>query len=400
MADDSVQRPLADSNKAEPSRVRRWFARLLYLLYLAIILEVGLQLFYFVTVGQWLPMRMSVPMFARNEHCEFFNRANLKLTHNSGEFKTTIYTNGQGLRTSAEAADYPLGKQAGKRRILLLGPSFAFGWGVDYEQSFASLLQAKLFNDPAFGPDVEVLNAGVPCLGPVQELNWYQHEGKKFEPDLVIQFVYGSTVVPSGGEWNSVEVDDNGFLIKKNATTKQRIVGYAKNSALVYYLWQAAIHAESWFDQPQGGAKVEGAGREMPLHGAFNPDSPEVIDSMKFYTDLRATVEQTGAKLLVVYFPLSYCVHEGDRSRWAHLGVVDIERQNQFDADFCQYLQEQGFDCLNLTDNLKAAAAAGERLYYYVDIHWTPAGNEVAARAVAGFLKESSLTTPLRHPAN
>jgi hypothetical protein len=304
-----------------------------------------------------------------------------------------IYTNGQGLRTSAEGADYPLGKQPGKKRILLLGPSFAFGWGVNHEQTFAARLEAMLQGTPEFGPNVEVINAGVPSLGPVAGLNWYRHVGHKFEPDLVIQFVHGTMQADSTGRWNDVELNEHGQLIPKNATMQKRAIAYAKNSALVYYGWQAVTRIMSWFYQPTSGDKIEGAGREMQLYDAFKPDSPEVVDSMKFYEDLRSTVEQSGAKLLVFFMPLSYCVHEGDIARWAHLDTINVERQNRYNADFIHYLKSIGFDCIDITDDSKRAAAEGQRLYYFVDIHWTPEGNELAARAAARHLKQGAPRT-------
>ena len=35
---------------------------------------------------------------------------------------------------------------------------------------------------------------------------------------------------------------------------------------------------------------------------------------------------------------------------------------------------------------MRAAARAGRRLYFDVDIHWNGAGHEVAARSVADFM--------------
>jgi hypothetical protein len=387
MSDSSMATPSPTAASKPPlSRRRRWLKRVLYLAYLAVVLEIGLQLFYFFTVGQWLPSRVNLPIYAVNEYSEYFNKPDLSLRHNTNEFQTMIYTNGQGLRTSADAADYPLGKQPGKKRILLLGPSFAFGWGVDYEETFAAQLQEMLQGSAEFGPNVEVINAGVPALGPVQGLNWYRHIGQKFEPDLVIQFINGSMKVDSSGRWNDAEVTEQGYLSRKGATAMQRAIGYAKNSALVYYGWQATTRILSFFHQPASGDKIEGAGREMEIHDMFEPDDAEVADSMKFYQDLRSTVEQSGAKLLIVFSPLSYCIHEEDTSRWAHLGVRDIERQKRYNADFCRYLQSVDFDCLDVTDDSKQAAAEGPRLYYFVDVHWTPAGNELAARAAARHL--------------
>jgi hypothetical protein len=370
-----------------PGRRRRWLKRLLYLIYLAVVVEIGLQLFYFISVGQWLPSRANLPMYAPNEYSGHFNKINLELPHNSSEFQTMIYTNGQGLRTSAEAADYALGKVPATKRILLLGPSFAFGWGVNYEETFAARLQEKLQGAAHFGPNVEVINAGVPSLGPVQGLNWFRQVGMKFEPDLVIQFIYGSMAVDSSGSWNNVEVNEEGHLTRKDATTKERLAGHAKNSAVVHYGWQAVTRIASLFHEPQSGDRIEGVGREMEIRDSFNPANPEVIDSMKYYEDLRRTVEQTGAKLLVILIPPSYCVHESDAVRWARLGPENIELMNRYNSDFCRHLKSLGFDCLNVTGDLRQEAEKDQRLYYLVDIHWTPEGNEVAARAAAEHLK-------------
>jgi hypothetical protein len=62
--------------------------------------------------------------------------------------------------------------------------------------------------------------------------------------------------------------------------------------------------------------------------------------------------------------------------------VRNAEGQRRFDAAYCSYLENHGVPCLNITDDLRHAARA-ERLYYWLDIHWTPAGNRVAAQAVA-----------------
>jgi hypothetical protein len=46
---------------------------------------------------------------------------------------------------------------------------------------------------------------------------------------------------------------------------------------------------------------------------------------------------------------------------------------------------------LDLLPALREAAERGQRLYFPVDIHWTPAGHELAARAVADLVLRSGL---------
>ena len=131
-----------------------------------------------------------------------------------------------------------------------------------------------------------------------------------------------------------------------------------------------------------------GAGRELVQAEVFDAESPEVREALAFYADLSRVAEREGAQLLVVYFPLSYVIHPEDQGRWRHHGLQDVAAQMAVDGAFCAHLDALGTPCFNATEALLEAANSGERLYYWLDIHWTPEGNEVVARAVADHLLE------------
>ena len=128
------------------------------------------------------------------------------------------------------------------------------------------------------------------------------------------------------------------------------------------------------------------AGREMAAPTDFDPTRPKVREAMLIYNRLASVVRETGARLLVVYFPLSYAIHREDESRWRHLGILDSRRQMAFDAAFVRYLNEHQVHSIDLTPQLKTSAQAGQRMYNWIDIHWTPAGNAEAAKTVADYL--------------
>jgi hypothetical protein len=88
----------------------------------------------------------------------------------------------------------------------------------------------------------------------------------------------------------------------------------------------------------------------------------------------------------VVYFPDSYLIHTQDQSRWGYLRKGDSRRQMAFDAAFVRYLNECQIATIDITPELQKSAQAGKRMYFWLDIHWTPAGNAVAAQAVADYL--------------
>ena len=67
-------------------------------------------------------------------------------------------------------------------RIILIGDSSTFGFGVSIEKHFSTLLEGYFKN-------VEIINMGVSGFGIDQELIFLQLEGFRYEPDLVIAYV-------------------------------------------------------------------------------------------------------------------------------------------------------------------------------------------------------------------
>jgi hypothetical protein len=79
----------------------------------------------------------------------------------------------------------PAAKLPGVRRIVVVGDSFAQGYGVDRGQSFPSRLEFLLEQrDPDHG--YEVVNLGVPGTNPFDYLGNLRAVGLLYEPDVVI----------------------------------------------------------------------------------------------------------------------------------------------------------------------------------------------------------------------
>ena len=373
------------------SRGRRIVGTVAYLLFLLVLVELALQTFYYVKAGDFLFARTGLPIYAANEWSGVFNRPNLSYEHHTNEFASTNYTNEQGLRVPEGQEAYPHQPSPGTKRILLLGPSFAYGWGVDYEETFGHLLERALERGGwGDGSRVELINAGVPSLGAGPHLSWFRQVGARFQPDLVIQFAYATMAVKNIPR-SRARVTEEGYLVGGSPSLGRRLRSYAKKSAIVFYSWIAYTRLDQALSdsgEAQGDGEVLGAGRELQMQRAFSLESPVVVESLDYYRALRETVREEGAELLVVHFPLSYAVHEEDESRWRHLGVQDVAAQRAFDRAFCEHLNGvEQLPCLDITEPLQRTAAEGdERLYFWLDIHWTEAGNRRAAEAVADHL--------------
>jgi hypothetical protein len=364
------------------SRFWRCFA---YLIYLSICIEFALQGFYYVTAGDFLFRRVELPIYAREPYAGFGNRPGLSFDHRTNEFRARYYINRAGFRVPRPGVEYTLPKPGNVYRVMILGPSFAFGWGVNYELSFAGVVQ-QLLQERRFAADkkIEIIDAGVPAMSPAPQLTWFEQVGKGYAPDLVIQFVYASMAYKNDTE-PFAAVNDDGYLVPLHAKTWRESF---KKLATVFYGWMLWTNLNSGSSVRSGKQSdaVLGTGREIAAPINFEPTRPEVREATQFYDKLAKIARQAGARLLVVYVPLSYAIHREDERRWRLLGIRDIPRQMAFDAAFVRYLNERQIPSIDITQELRKFAQDGKRMYYWLDIHWTPAGNATAARAVADYL--------------
>ncbi len=100
-----------------------------------------------------------------------------------------VQINSKGLRDY----EYTYEKPVGTYRILVLGDSITFGWGVAFEKTFPKLLEAMLRernNQTRKYTTVEVINAGIGNYNTRQELASLRKEGMKYEPDEVLLIYY------------------------------------------------------------------------------------------------------------------------------------------------------------------------------------------------------------------
>jgi hypothetical protein len=111
-----------------------------------------------------------------------------------------VRINSDGLRDR----EHQLKKPAGTRRIVVLGDSFGWGWGVDASESFPSIIENELnrLGRPR-GEAVEVINFSVDDYGQAQQYLTLQHHVWKYEPDIVLLALFpGNDIANSTADLN------------------------------------------------------------------------------------------------------------------------------------------------------------------------------------------------------
>jgi hypothetical protein len=111
------------------------------------------------------------------------NREGVRYRVKGHEVRYEVTINSAGQRGRERTRE----KDDGVVRILLLGDSTSWGWGVSDEEVFAHLLEGLL--------EVEVINLAVPGYSTDQHLLQLEREGWDWDPDLVLLgFVHNDSV--------------------------------------------------------------------------------------------------------------------------------------------------------------------------------------------------------------
>lgn len=132
-------------------------------------------------------------------------RAGMREERKDGPYPWRIVINPQGFR---EDAPTPARPAVGVRRLVVLGDSWAFGYGVDQGKTLSEQLEELL---PAeLGVDVDVVNAGVFGAGAFDVLRRYHRLDDEYAFDGVV------LVVPRNGN-------------RASETAKERALWYASS---------------------------------------------------------------------------------------------------------------------------------------------------------------------------
>lgn len=94
-----------------------------------------------------------------------------------------LYGPGRGVRTNAQrfrnAATFPAAVEPGRKRWICAGDSFAFGYGVDNDDTWCERLRQLV-------PGLETVNMGQGGYGVDQAFLWYERDGRALAHDAVL----------------------------------------------------------------------------------------------------------------------------------------------------------------------------------------------------------------------
>ena len=346
--------------------------------------------------------------------------------HVTEEYSVTEAMNSKGLR----GPEYSYSKPAGEFRILVLGDSFAEGRGVEFEEIFSEVLKADLNAAGRAGNGgrfYEVINTGTGGYSTGQELLFFEHEGRKYSPNLVIlQFYYNDVwydtqsqhrrgskplfhLGPDGRvSFESVTYPEE-FVVAADGTAASssfgaRIRKWVRTHSHVYKLIRNGfpnIPYVSDIAVKLGFLKTSGRSLPNELNVWKKDYDEQTLRSWELtgalLAQLKESVAREGSELVVFVVPSWASIYGRDfkKARGYYKVGADLypEKVNSVLKSLCE---KNGIKFLDPTASMKEAAKAGHaKLYYKKDGHWTAAGHKVAGDFLAEYVRVySSMTNP------
>lgn len=316
-----------------------------------LVVEVALRIFPLPVT--YMTMRSVVQQVCTRPHptIQYVNREGYRGTFANREFRTEIAINNRGLRDR----EYPYDRTAGKPRILVLGDSFPFGWGVEQNEAVSERLEQRLADRR--GP-VDVINAACSGWNTRQELQWLEEEGLRYRADTVLLFFCENDPGTNADRFR-FEAGRLGRADDPRGSFAELKRWLVRHSA-VWVLLRHGLQSLRGGDAPTGDPR------------------PLWDEEARLLAALKAHCEARQARLAVVYAPdrdahgrPTYGLWFGRLRRWCAARMVPF---------------------LDPVPALEIARKGGP-VYFRLDDHWTARGHDAVAEASVDFLSRPG---PLR----
>ena len=305
--------------------------------------------------------------------------------------------NARGLRDK----DHPYEKPAGKKRILALGDSFVWGFGVGQDELFTEIIERD-------NPGIEVVNMGVSGYGTDQEFLAYNEEGYKYNPDLVVLAFYANdfneiaTSLSYGYPKPCATIDDGNLTfwnvpVPRTAETERKMYGnpvtlfgrlkkFLRRHTHTYPFIVGRLNSSPAFRRV---IVASGLGEEYG-RGLQNMEMMQHRDEKKITSllerllhDLKQETGKRGSAFLLVNIPVKENAANGKVTYSSTL--PDAVKQNEeIGAALADISRRNDISFVNLLDTVREKQTKGEPCYNSspLDIHFNRTGQLMLARAI------------------
>jgi GDSL-like Lipase/Acylhydrolase family len=287
-------------------------------------------------------------------------RPNVRLRYHRPEFDTLVQLDAEGWRQP----DPPRPADAAQR-ILVLGDSFTWGWGVSQGEALTDRLQARL------APTVAIYNRGVIGFGTAQEYLLLKRELAANTYEAVVLMFFINDLNDNGdgkdGHRPYFELVD-GQLLPRNQPALARtspLQLFLKDHSRAYLFVEFELGMlKRRFRGETDDERLYREKAAVDFH-----DLPGYAVTARLLEEMNRLVREHGARFFLVYVPQR---GESDLDaphpyvRSVHAMIDDITRR-------------AGIPMIDLAPVFRQQVKAGHELVYPIDAHWNRTGHALAA---------------------
>jgi hypothetical protein len=197
--------------------------------------------------------------------------------NNFGHFnRTIIYSiNSDGFRDR----EFSIEKPNNTFRIIAIGPSRVYGWGVEIEEDHVKVLE-KLLNNNSLRKKYEVLNLGISGANLDYSMAMLVEKGLKYNPDLITVMIY-STSVGNNDYDRSLEINtSNEYRLEHPNASSSEIEDFANKAVENYENYALTQPEKQWQENVMPALEVLyniSISKKIPVviyYHRFDPASP------------------------------------------------------------------------------------------------------------------------------
>ncbi len=283
--------------------------------------------------------------------------------------KYAIQTNAMGFRGTRE---YDKKNNPNVIKIIVLGDSYAFGWGVQNDETFAVKLEHQYRN-------LEMINLGVVGYGIDQMYLCYKELGREFHADYVIISVFPEDFWRATRAFSETGHGKPYFTLSSEGVLKLNNVPVKGAEDLQYNQFPDLIEQNA-FEKIMNHSVIYRLAKKVFIKygknlGAVDPNTTDEWRLGKaILHELIQEIRKSGAQPIIIIIPPVRWLHDSQiesiqKSLW-HLR----DQENVEIFDLTTYFQKS-LGNKNLTD-----------FYIQDDWHWTKNGHEVVAAVLNDYL--------------
>ncbi len=262
-----------------------------------------------------------------------------------------VYINSNGERGKL----YPINKSENTLRMIFIGDSITFGYGVSLNESYPYIIEDKL--NKILTKKVESINLAVYAYNTVQQVETLKEKGLKYNPDIVIVGFY---IANPEGNYTRLMTEKDSLHIFLDKLP-QFILKGIKNSELIYIVYDSFSNLKNIFKK-----------NKDPLIEIYNKS----VDNWKTFENsinqLESLSKQYNFKVIFVIHPQLYNFEE-HKFKYYH-NLIKEEIGNKFVV-------------IDMADYYKLYSDKELKVVIQDNVHPNYLGNKIIAEAIINQIK-------------